>query len=182
MSMLRVPEPVELAVIVTGASAAIWDLRTRRIPNGLTLGSAAIAVAFRAIASGGVHEGFVAGGWSAAGWLVGFLLLLPIYVLRGLGAGDVKLLAAFGAWLGPLAACWVAVYGGIAGGLLALPLLVAQRAMRRTASRVWDLIAFWRVAGLRPHPALTLDAPGAIRMPYALPIAIGAVLTMWWRT
>lgn len=176
------PEAVALAVMATGVGASIWDLRTRRIPNALTLGSAAAAVAFHVLAAGGSRSGLAAGGWSGSGWLVGLLLFLPIFALRGLGAGDVKLLAAFGAWLGPLAVCWVAVYGAIAGGVLAIPLLIARRAVRRTAGNLWGLFAFWRAAGLRPHPGVSLDTPGAIRMPYALPIAIGAVFTLWWRT
>ena len=98
-----------------------------------------------------------------------------------MGAGDVKLLAALGAWLGPGAVCWVAIYGSIAGGVMALPVIVARRAVGRTWSNVWGLIGFWRLAGVRPHPALTLETPGAIRLPYALPIFARALLTLWWR-
>jgi prepilin peptidase CpaA len=119
--------------------------------------------------------------WSGAGWAVGLLLFLPLFLLRGMGAGDVKLLAAFGAWLGPAGAFWTAIYGGVAGGVLAAPLLLARGALGRTLSNVWGLIGFWRLAGVRPHPGLTLETPGAMRLPYALPIAIGALLTLWWR-
>ena len=59
--------------------------------------------------------------------MVGLLLFLPLFALRAMGGGDVKLLAAFGAWLGPVLVFWVAVYGAIAGGVLAL-LLVLWRA------------------------------------------------------
>ena len=59
-----------------------------------------------------------------AGWIVGLLVFLPLFALRAMGGGDVKLLAAFGAWLGPALVFWVAVYGAIAGGLLALLLVL----------------------------------------------------------
>ena len=76
------------------AIACIWDLRTRRIPNALTLPAAALALVFH----------LVSGGWSAAGtslggWLLGAALFFPMFALRGMGAGDVKLFAAAGAWL-----------------------------------------------------------------------------------
>jgi prepilin peptidase CpaA len=175
------PGAAALAVVVTGVGASVWDVRTRRIPNALTFGSAAVALAFHAIDAGSLAAVPGALLWSAAGWLVGFLLFLPLFLLGGMGAGDVKLLAALGAWLGPGAVCWVAIYGSIAGGVMALPVIVARRAVGRTWSNVWGLIGFWRLAGVRPHPALTLETPGAIRLPYALPIFAGALLTLWWR-
>ena len=84
--------------IVLVVIAAGWDLATRRIPNVLTFG-AALAGFF-------VH-GYIAG-WSGAesslaGWAVGVLFFFPMFALGGMGAGDVKLLAAVGAWLGPSA-------------------------------------------------------------------------------
>jgi prepilin peptidase CpaA len=181
VNALATPGAVDLAVIATGMSAAVWDIRTRRIPNALTFGSAIVAVAFHALDAGTVRAVPGAIAWSAAGCAVGFLLFLPLFLLGGMGAGDVKLLAAMGAWLGPAAVCWVAIYGSVAGGVMALPLIVARRAVGRTWSNIWGLIGYWRLAGIRPHPGLTLETPGAIRLPYALPIAVGALLTLWWR-
>lgn len=172
---------IDLAVVATGVGASVWDIRTRRVPNALTLGSAAVALAFHALDAGGWRAAPAAVGWSVAGWALGFLLFLPLFLLGGMGAGDVKLLAAFGAWLGPGPVFWVAVYGSIAGGVLALPLILARRAFGRTLSNVWVLLGYWRLAGVRPHPGLTLQTPGAIRLPYALPITVGALLTLWWR-
>ncbi len=181
MSTFGAPSAIDLAVVATGAVASVWDIRTRRIPNAVTFGSAVVAVVFHAVDAGSLRALPGALGWSAAGWAVGFLLFLPLFLLGGMGAGDVKLLAAMGAWLGPGAVCWVAIYGSVAGGVMALPLIVARRAVGRTWSNVLGLIGYWRLAGVRPHPGITLDTPGAIRMPYALPIAVGAVLTLWWR-
>jgi prepilin peptidase CpaA len=176
------PSALHIGVLATGLVASACDVRTRRIPNALTFGSAAVALALSAATADDVRTGLTAALWSVTGWLVGLVLFLPVFLLRGLGGGDVKLLAAFGAWLGPAGACWTALYASVAGGVLALPLLLAKRALGRTLANVWGLLGYWRLAGVQPHPDLTLDAPGAIRLPYALPITIGALLALWWRT
>jgi prepilin peptidase CpaA len=169
-------EAPSIAVLGLGALAAAADAMTRRVPNGLTFGAAAVGVAFAA-ATGGV-QGLV---WSVAGWIVGLLLFLPLFALRAMGGGDVKLLAAFGAWLGPALVFWVAVYGAIAGGVLGLLLVLWRRRLRATIANMWGIVTHWRQAGLKPHPVVTLDNPGAVRMPYALPVALGALATLWLR-
>src|SRR6476646_10010246 len=90
------PRMIVLAVV---GVAAATDLATRRVPNLLTLGGAALALIFHSTTHGtaGVMH-------SVTGWFVGVSLFLPFFVLRGLGAGDVKLLGAVGAWLGPIGA------------------------------------------------------------------------------
>jgi prepilin peptidase CpaA len=165
-----------IAIVAIGAAATVTDWRTRRIPNALTLGAAAVGLAF-ALATGG----FGAGVSSLAGFGVGLLIFLPLFALRALGGGDVKLLAAFGAWLGPSLVLWVAVYGAIAGGVLAVPWLVWRGRVRATLANLWSLILHWRLSGFEPHPVVTLDNPAAVRMPYALPIALGALATVWLR-
>ena len=77
------------------ALACVSDLRTRRIPNALTFGAALRAGRFTC------HRRRDGRGRSLGGWLLGVVLFFPLFALRGLGAGDVKLLAALGAWLGP---------------------------------------------------------------------------------
>jgi prepilin peptidase CpaA len=165
-----------IAVVTLGAAATVFDWRTRRIPNGLTFGAAAVAVAF-GLATGGLHGGVR----SVTGFILGVLILLPFFALRAMGAGDVKLLAAFGAWLGPSLVGWVAVYGAIAGGVVAVPMLMWRGRMRATLVNMWSLLLHWRLSGFKPHPVLTLDNPEAVRMPYALPIALGALATLWLR-
>jgi prepilin peptidase CpaA len=165
-----------IAVLGLGTAATLFDWSTRRVPNVLTFGAAVAGIAFAA-ATGGL-SGF---GWSVAGWAVGLALFLPLFALRAMGGGDVKLLGAIGAWLGPALVCWVAVYGAIAGGVVALPLLIWRKRLRATLVNVWGLMAHWRTSGLEPHPVVTLDNPEAVRMPYALPIALGALATLWLR-
>ena len=165
-----------VAVIALGICAAVIDWRTRRVPNALTLGASAVGLAF-AIADRGA-SGL---GWSLGGWAVGLLVFLPLFALRALGGGDVKLLAAFGAWLGPERVLWVAVYGAIAGGVLAVPFLLWRRRVGATVANLSSLLLHFRIMGLKPHPTVTLDNRESLRMPYALPIALGALATLWLR-
>jgi prepilin peptidase CpaA len=166
----------QYAAMAIAALACVVDVRTRRIPNVLTLGGAAGALGYHMSAAG------VAGvGWALGGWIVGLLMFLPLFALRGIGGGDVKLLAALGAWLGPGTAVWLALFSAVAGGPLALVVALSKGYLRQAFSNVWALLMFWRVAGVQPHPALTLDAPGAPRLPYAVPIAAGLAVTLWLR-
>src|SRR5262245_40960203 len=93
--------------------ACTFDLRTRRIPRVLTIGGAIAGVAFHVMTGG-----WMAGAASLAGWTVGIAILLVPFALGGLGGGDVKLLGALGAWLGPANAVWLGLYTGIAGGVI----------------------------------------------------------------
>lgn len=171
--MLTVPQA---AVLVLAVAGCVTDLRSRRIPNLLTLGGAAAALLFH-----GVTGGASGLGWSAAGWLTGLALFLPVFALRGIGGGDVKLLAALGGWLMPGSTVWLAIYTALAGGVLAIAVAVNARYFGQALRNVWGLLMFWRVAGIGPHPGLTLESARAPRLPYALPIAAGLVLTLWLR-
>lgn len=163
-----------VAVGAACALACFWDVRTHRVPNVLTFGTA-----LAGLVAHGVTGGTAAVAASGGGWLLGLVLFMPFYLLGGLGAGDVKLLAALGAWLGPRDIVWVALYGALAGGVLAVVVSFAHGYLRRALANLWVLLTHWRVAGLGPVPGLTLaDAPGP-RLPYTLPIAAGLVATLW---
>jgi prepilin peptidase CpaA len=165
------------AIVVILAAVACWcDIRTKRVPNLLTLGGAALALLYSLAVHG--PAGFVV---SAGGWLTGAVLFLPLYLLGGMGAGDVKLLACLGAWLGPRAAFFAALYSSIAGGLMAIVVGLATGYLREAFRNLWLLLAHWRVVGIRPLAELTLDGSRGPRLPYALPIAAGAVAAMWFR-
>src|SRR5919109_2209839 len=101
--------------LVVACVAVFFDLRERRIPNWLTFGGALVAFILSALLAG--PRGF---GLSIGGWALGAVLFLPLFLLGGMGAGDVKLLAALGACVGPVGALWIAIYGSIAGGVIAL--------------------------------------------------------------
>ena len=98
-----------------------------------------------------------------------------------MGAGDVKLLAALGAWAGPGDAVWMALYAGIAGGVFAVVVALGRGYLREMLSNLWGLLMFWRVVGVQPHPELTLRTGRGPRLPYAFPITAGAVAMLWLR-
>ena len=161
-------------VTLVGLVACVFDLRTRRIPNVLTLGAAAVGVAYHG-ATGGLYGVLD----SVGGWTVGALLFAPVFVLGGMGGGDVKLLAALGAWLGPWGSIGIAIFSGIAGGVLAVWVALSHGYTRTAFRNIRLLLMHWRVAGLKPLPTLTLDTSDAPRLPYALPIMVGLLVTLW---
>jgi prepilin peptidase CpaA len=105
--------------------SAVIDLRTRRVPNPLTLaiGAGGLAVAGRQSGLDGLLVSF-------AGLSVGLALMLPGHLFGATGGGDVKLLAAFGTWLGPVAIATAFVYAALAGGALALAVTAHRRRLR----------------------------------------------------
>jgi prepilin peptidase CpaA len=166
----------QFASMAVASVACVLDVRTRRIPNVLTLGAAAVALGFHASAGGAS-----AFGTSVVGWLFGMACFFPFFALGGLGAGDVKLLGAFGAWLGPADVAGVAVFSAIAGAALACASVVATGYARQAFHNVWGLLCFWRVMGFRPMPALTLEHGSGPRLAYAVPMLAGLVAKVWWQ-
>lgn len=154
--------------------ACLTDWRTRRIPNVLTLSAAAGAVLFHLITGG-----LPAVGWSLAGLILGAALFFPMFALRGMGAGDVKLLAAVGAWLGPGQVAIVALSTSLIGGAIAIVVALAHGYLRKALTNIYLVLMHWRVAGVKPLPEVTLEATRGPRLAYAFPIAIGTVVTLW---
>ena len=173
MNMLDVRGAV---VLVVALVATVTDVRTRRIPNWLTFGAALAALAYSAY-----EGGFAEAGTSAAGWLAGAALFFPFFALGGMGAGDVKLLAALGAWLGPWQTLWLAVFAGIAGGVLGVAVAVTQGYFQTAVTNLWVMLMHWRTQGLEPVPGVTLKDGKSPRLAYAIPITIGVLCTLWRR-
>jgi prepilin peptidase CpaA len=168
--------PEHAAAVLVALVACGFDLRTRRIPNALTFGAAGAALLYALWANGPL--GLLNG---ATGWLVGCAMFLPFFLLAGMGAGDVKLLAGIGAWLGPGPIFWAALYTMIAGGVMAIVVSLFTGYLRQALSNLFLLAMRWRVEGVKPVPHVTLaDAPGP-RLPYALPIAAGTAAALWLR-
>jgi prepilin peptidase CpaA len=172
------PSLPQLAPLTVAAIACGTDLKSRRIPNWLTLGAAAGAFGFF-LAGQGWH-GLL---WSVAGWALGLAMFFPFFLLRGIGGGDIKLVAALGAWVGAPAVAWLALYAAVAGGPIALGLALSRGYLKQALANIWGLFGYWRLAGVRPHPSLTLETAqvGVPRLPYALPIAAGLVIMLWLR-
>jgi prepilin peptidase CpaA len=162
---------IAVAVALVGC---VFDLHSRRIPNVLTFGGAVAALIVSALMGGlGAVESGV------AGWAVAAALWLPIYALGGMGAGDVKLMAAIGAWLGPATVIYAALYAAIAGAVFALGLAMARGCVRQTFTNVQLLLIHWRVAGFTPHPELNLATATSPRLAYAVPILVGTMAAIW---
>ena len=162
------------------AALAAIDSATHRIPNALTVPAAAVAVVLHGLSTGtlGVLE-------SAAGLSVGLLVFAPFYLGRNFGAGDLKAMAAVGAFLGPAgglaAAGWTLVAGGV-GALLWLISVGGYSALHalfeRWATRAYVLCATGHRARLNPSPG---DA-ALRRFPYGLAIACGTSISLLWRS
>ena len=161
-------------VVLTAGVACVHDIRSRRIPNYVTFSSSLLAVAY----------GVVVGGWmglaaAVGGWSLGIALFLPFFLLRGMGAGDVKLMSALGAWTGPASLISLTFYTAISGGIMALCLVVWRRQLAATLRNLWLLLCHFRIAGLKPMAELSLENKKALSLPYGLPITAGAILTLW---
>lgn len=169
--------PATAAVIVGVAFlACVTDIRSRRIPNVLTFGAAAAAIAYHSSTAG--LDGLQI---SALGWLAGAAAFMPFFLLGGMGAGDVKLLAALGAWMGPASAFWLAIYASLAGGVIAVGVALGTGYLRTALANVRNLLTYWALVGPKPMPALTLERGTSPRLAYAVPIFVGTLVTLWLR-
>ena len=166
--------PTFQVAVVIALAACVTDLKSRRIPNVLTFGSAVAAIGYHLATAG--FDGFVV---AIAGWFAGLALLFVPFALGGMGGGDVKLMAALGAWVGAAFSVWIVLYAGIAGGVLALVVAAYQGYLRTALGNVWLLLAHSRVAGLSPMSELTLESSTSPRLAYAVPIFVGTVVTTW---
>ena len=167
-------ETKDIVVLGVVLIAAVIDVRTHRIPNILTFGSAAVALVYHA-ATGGV-QGL---GASAGGWAIGVALFLPMFLLRGMGGGDVKLLGAVGAWLGPMGVLYAGLYSVLAGGVLALVIGGMHGYLGKAFSNIWGLLGVWRTAGIQPLPGLTIEDSVGPLLAYGVAIAAGTLATIW---
>ena len=157
---------VVLAVAGIGGASALVDLWTRRVPNPLTLGTAAFGVTLAAS-----HQSGLTVQQALFGFGVGLLLMLPGYLIGATGGGDVKLFAAFGTLLGPYATAFAFFYTVIAGGVIAVAVALQRRRLRETVQRT-----AWLVATRGKNVAEIEDVSSNNRFPYAPAIAVGALV------
>jgi len=122
-------------VLAGGASSAIVDLYTRRVPNELTLGIGALGVALAAMHMTGVSVPGALGGFD-----LGLVLMLPGHVIGATGAGDVKLFAALGTLLGPSRTGVAFLYTALAGGVLVVIVACRRRRLSATVERTARLV------------------------------------------
>jgi prepilin peptidase CpaA len=160
------------------------DVRVRRIPNVLVLLVLSTGLALNVIGPDNGRAGPLAQfpgalglGSALLGVLVGLALFLPLHLVRAMGAGDVKLLAALGAFLGSIEIINVALFVLIAGGVLAVARMLWSGTSRRVLSNV--MLA---LSGLGSGKQLFDPATQSVdRMPYALAFAGGLLSYGYWR-
>jgi prepilin peptidase CpaA len=145
-------------LLVILCMAVLFDQRTRKIPNPLVLAGLVVAFFLNALING--FDGFKQ---SLFGTLVGLLVLAPFFVMRVLGAGDVKLMAVVGAFLGPAGALLAILFTMIAGGFLAVIVLFTQGRLQSTLKRMKSL------------EQISQPSQSSTRLPYSWAILIGTL-------
>jgi prepilin peptidase CpaA len=161
-----------VTVFVLVVVAAIIDVRTRRIPNLLTLPALAAGLVGSTVAGGygGIRH-------SLAGVFVAILILGPLCWFRSMGAGDLKLCAAVGSWMGASGLLFALVIAAMAGGVMAVAYALYRGKFGELLDRSAILIHVAPVAA--PSPDVDVRHPGALAIPYAPAIAFGVVFSLF---
>lgn len=152
---------IGIAILMT--VAVVIDVKTRRIPNWLTVSAFVAGIAYHAFTNG--WQGF---GFAMAGFGVGFGILLVLWLIGGGGGGDVKLMGAVGAWVGPVCTLLIFLGSAIFAVFCVIVLMVRNRIKGK---RNRDFV---------PAPATTEDVPTNSRtaikqyIPYAVPVAMAS--------
>jgi prepilin peptidase CpaA len=166
--------PLKSAVLVGAVALALiagWtDLRSRRIPNWLTVPALAIGLVLNVVVSG--WSGFKT---ALIGAVLGLVLLLPFVLLRSLGAGDWKLAGALGAFVGRELLIDLLLGSVFVAGVMALVLVIYRGRVRQTARNIGHILVSLVTFRLPGH-AVSLDNPDALKVPYGVALAATVVL------
>jgi prepilin peptidase CpaA len=168
---LLIQAGADLALSVLVCAAAWWDVTEHRIPNKLTIMGLAAALMLRApLGFNTLLEGL-----GGAGIVV--VVSGVLYALRAIGGGDVKLLVGVASFMGSREILGALGLIAILGAAFALILVVYRGVLPLTIVNTLDLVRSWRSLG-QAGPARKLESPGALTIPYGVPIAVGALI--WW--
>ena len=163
--------PAILMGAVLLALIAGWtDLRSRRIPNWLTVPGLAVGLAMN-VALGG-RTGLAT---SVEGAVVGLALLLPFVLLRSLGAGDWKLAGALGAFTGPGRLVDLLLGSVFVAGIMAVGLVIYKGRIRQTIRNIGHILVSLVTFRL-PGDRVSLDNPDSLKVPYGVALACTVVL------
>ena len=167
------------AALIFGLTAAamISDLRFRRIPNGLTVSAFIGALVFH-----GATAGWAGLGQALLGFGTGFGLIFLLWLIGGSGGGDVKLMGAVGAWLGPKLTFWVLAVSAVLVSVIGLGILIVAMAVRGpTKFREQHLSVETKTK--KPKKGQTENQRRSERrlMPFALPVALGTWMILGWQ-
>jgi prepilin peptidase CpaA len=169
---------LDLALIALLLLACVFDLRQRRIPN-LLIGAGLLLAALLHLTLGPPLALLTV---ALGGCALGLVMFLPLYLLGGMAAGDVKLMATVGAFLGPASVFQASLATYVCGGLLALVIVLCKRRAGDAFANALALLhpLLLRFYGVR----LGADAqpvPSVGGMPYALAITLGTLAVLWLR-
>ncbi len=170
--------PTLLKIILIGIVllAGAYDARYRKIPNWLSLSGLILGLGVNVLLSGWAGLGSAALGFGLA-----MLVYMPLYVIRGMGAGDVKLMAALGAIAGPQNWFGIFIVTALVGGLVSLTAIIIKKRAGQTLLNLTtilsELLCFRRPAKADPH--LDVRNPSALRMPHAVNIAVGCMAFLY---
>jgi len=148
------------------------DWRTRRIPNWLTVSGALGGLSVNAILQG--RHGAIMS-LEGAGLALG--LLLPLVLLRGLGAGDWKLMGAMGAVMGWQEMLSVLLVAVLISAVTAVFQMVAAKRVKETLWNVMTLAMGFATFGLRANPEISLDNPNLMKQPFGAAVAAATVFS-----
>ena len=164
--------PFFVLLVIVLVTAAIIDIRFRRIPNWLTYPAVLVGIGFHTLSRG--LDGFL---FSTAGMFLGLGLLVAFYLVGGMGAGDVKLMAAVGAFLGPKGALTAFVLTALVGGIYALVLLVRSGRAGAILARFGTPLTLYLSTLMGPGPIQDIGG-AAPKLCYGVAITIGTLLSI----
>lgn len=163
-------KPAVLAGAVLLATLAGWtDLRARRIPNWITVPAFIVGVTVNTILNG--REGLKA---ALLGAVLGFGLLLPFFLLRSMGAGDLKFVVALGAFTGPGRLVDVLIGSVFVAGAMALALVIYKRRLLQTFRNIGHILISLITFRL-PGSHVTLDDPNSLKIPKGVALSLTVV-------
>jgi len=162
------------AATVVALIGAGTDIKSRLIPNYLT-GPAFLIGLLLHVSLDGWH-----GLWTsfAAGLICGVVFLV-LYLAGGMGAGDVKLIAAVGCIAGLPDIVYLLVLTSLAGGVMGVVFAMVRGRLKQTLLNVASLASHHKEEGLKPHPELNVLNSDTLRLPYGVAIAAGSTLTLY---
>jgi prepilin peptidase CpaA len=166
---------------------AVQDIRSHRIPNKLVLTGVVLGVALNGLLpEGWGFNSVIPGGlgWLVAlqGFVVGMAVLLPLYWLRAMGAGDVKLMAMVGAFLGPNDVLGVLLATFVAGGVMALVVVFRAKQVGQLLQNIKLMLLGGVVRMSAGQFPLMDNLPVSVgKLPYAVAIAVGTFGYLAWQ-
>ena len=162
---------------------AVWhDIRTRRIPNRLIFFGMLLGLISNALplpSDGAAAPMFAPVGlWLAlGGFALGLALLMPMYAMKALGAGDVKMMAMIGAFVGPQAVFCITLLTMLAGGVLALSVALWTGNLGNVTRNTYQMLLHsWVRSAGGGLPSIDTPPSPTGKLPYAIAIASGTVI------